>query len=91
VFLGFEKGAERLCNYNCYATSNDVMKIALNAFVTYTGATNPSIFGGNFQYYEWDYGDVAMFALDTRQHRTPWRVPDNPDKTMLGITQKNSA
>lgn len=88
VFLNFEKNAERLCNYNCYATSDDVAKIALNTFVNYLGGTNPSIFGGNFQYYEWDYGDVAMFALDTRQHRTRWKVPDYVDKTMLGIIQK---
>lgn len=88
VFVGFEKGATRLCNYNCYATSSDVAKIALNTFVSYMGGTNPAVYGGNFQYYEWDYGDVAFFALDTRQHRSPWRAADDSDKTMLGIIQK---
>lgn len=33
------------------------------------------------------YGDVDVFLLDNRWHRSPNRAPDGPDKTMYGSAQ----
>ncbi len=40
---------------------------------------------GVFSRFEW--GDVEVFMLDNRYHRTPNRYPDGPDKVMFGKEQ----
>lgn len=41
----------------------------------------PGVFG------QFSWGDVDFFLLDDRFYRTPERLPDSPDKTMLGNEQ----
>jgi alkaline phosphatase D len=38
-------------------------------------------------FYRVSYGDVDLFMLDTRYHRSPNFYPDGPDKKMLGDAQ----
>jgi alkaline phosphatase D len=46
------------------------------------GAEIPGVF------FRWSVGDVDFFLLDGRTHRDPNRLPDGPEKTQLGATQK---
>jgi alkaline phosphatase D len=48
---------------------------------TYGTRDIPGVFG------QFSWGDVDFFLLDDRLYRTPERLPDGPDKTMLGPAQ----
>ena len=48
---------------------------------TYGARDIPGVFG------QFSWGDVDFFLLDDRFYRTPERLPDGPDKTMLGQAQ----
>jgi len=48
---------------------------------TYGARGIPGVFG------QFSWGDVDFFLLDDRFYRTPERLPDGPDKTMLGQAQ----
>jgi hypothetical protein len=41
-------------------------------------------------YFDVDYGNSAFFFLDTRYRRSHNDIPDGPNKTMLGSTQKQN-
>lgn len=40
-------------------------------------------------WFSFSYGDVDFFLLDTRYFRDPARMPDGPEKSLLGTTQRN--
>jgi alkaline phosphatase D len=48
---------------------------------TYGAGDIPGVFG------QFSWGDVDFFLLDDRFYRTPERLPESPDKTMLGREQ----
>ena len=48
---------------------------------TYGARDIPGVFG------QFSWGDVDFFLLDDRFYRTPERLPESPDKTMLGREQ----
>jgi alkaline phosphatase D len=48
---------------------------------TYGTRDIPGVFG------QFSWGDVDFFLLDDRFYRTPERLPESPDKTMLGKEQ----
>lgn len=39
-------------------------------------------------YFRFDVGRVRFLVCDSRSARSPWTVPDNVQKTMLGVSQK---
>jgi phosphodiesterase/alkaline phosphatase D-like protein len=57
------------------------------AWQKYMGGGNPISYPGR-TWFEFDYGDVAFFFPDTRVNRTTIKLPDGPDKTILGSEQK---
>lgn len=66
---------------NRFATESlDVFKTYW-ANPTYGARGIPGVFG------QFSWGDVDFFLLDDRFYRTPERLPDGPDKTMLGREQ----
>ena len=58
------------------------------AYHIYNGASNPQPFRPGVNYYSFSYGDCAFFVMDTRQYRSPNHETDGPEKTMLGIQQR---
>jgi alkaline phosphatase D len=56
-------------------------------FLRYPGAGNPVSFAGNI-YYNFNYGNVGFFVMDTRSFRSPEANADDTNKHMLGLTQE---
>ncbi|KAI9105688.1 PhoD-like phosphatase-domain-containing protein [Phlyctochytrium arcticum] len=55
---------------------------AFQAFNEYAGLTNPHHDANQTAVFDWSYGDVAFFVMDTREFRS------FENQTMLGIEQK---
>ncbi|KAF8590013.1 hypothetical protein K439DRAFT_1382603 [Ramaria rubella] len=96
----FRKVYERLPIFNIYddheifnnfAGQGDILTEpfpnASSAYYAYNGQANydPIMKGGH--YYEFRYGDVAYFVLDTRLYRSGQFVEEGDKKTMLGDQQ----
>jgi alkaline phosphatase D len=58
------------------------------AFEAYQGSANPQPIRAAELYYIVRAGDVELFLLDTRSHRSPNEQRDGEQKTMLGAQQK---
>jgi alkaline phosphatase D len=58
------------------------------AFELYAQAHNPPPVRDGELYFQFQAGEVSVFVLDTRSHRSDPEAADGPDKTMLGETQK---
>lgn len=72
---------------NDHDKTNPIKQEALEIFRLYWPNLSyglPSVPGVFFKY---RYGHVDFFFLDVRYHRDPNRVPDSPEKTMLGKQQ----
>lgn len=53
---------------------------AYDAFRTYNGNAN---YGSTNTYYDFRYGDVAFFVMDTRRYRSDLLNPELPGPSML--------
>lgn len=61
---------------------------AISPFENYHAAANYDPIHKNHYYYDFKYGDVAFFVMDTRKHRTPYaNVSAGDEATMLGDRQ----
>jgi alkaline phosphatase D len=65
---------------------------AVSTWQQYVGNKNPDSFRSSstnniYHYYAFYYGNVAFFVMDTRSFRSPNRMPDSAEKTMLGAEQ----
>lgn len=63
-----------------FANAND-------AFALYNAAGNYDAATQGEHYYDFRYGDVAFFVMDTRKHRSIVDETEEPSRTMLGETQ----
>jgi alkaline phosphatase D len=63
---------------------------AQQAWKEYIGSANPEALEADENYYTFRYGDTAFFVMDTRKHRTPYQLPDDEAKTMLGYNQRDA-
>ena len=54
----------------------------------YVGEGNPDPGVPNRTFYELEYGDSAFAVIDTRGYRTSRELPDNANKSILGLEQK---
>ncbi|KAL1917993.1 uncharacterized protein VTP21DRAFT_3259 [Calcarisporiella thermophila] len=74
---------------NWSSQDDDPMPSAMKAFWEYQGETNANLTRNDgVAYFEYSYGDIGFFFLDTRRYRSPSRDPDDAQKTMLGAEQK---
>lgn len=72
---------------NDHDATNPVKKEALEVFTRYW--VNPT-FGTSDApgvFFTYSYGGIDFFFLDCRYYRDPNKVPDHPQKTLLGATQ----
>ncbi|KIJ27844.1 hypothetical protein M422DRAFT_270945 [Sphaerobolus stellatus SS14] len=60
---------------------------ASSSYNTYNGQANPDPKTKDGLYYDFRYGDVAFFVLDTRLYRSGLNVEEDQKTTMLGETQ----
>jgi alkaline phosphatase D len=58
------------------------------SYEEYQHAHNPEPLRAGDLYYRFVAGDVELFVLDVRSHRSPNDAPDGPGKSMLGPAQK---
>ncbi|EPS97367.1 hypothetical protein FOMPIDRAFT_1052580 [Fomitopsis schrenkii] len=63
-----------------FANAND-------AFALYNAEGNYDAVAQGEHYYDFRYGDVAFFVMDTRKHRSVIAETEEPSRTMLGETQ----
>ncbi|KAH9914716.1 PhoD-like phosphatase-domain-containing protein [Fomitopsis serialis] len=63
-----------------FANAND-------AFALYNAQGNYDSSHSGQHYYDFRYGDVAFFVMDTRRHRSIIEETDEPSRTMLGEQQ----
>ncbi|KAL1920913.1 uncharacterized protein VTP21DRAFT_11548 [Calcarisporiella thermophila] len=73
---------------NWDSRDRDPMTSAMKAFMEYQGLPNGDPLVSDTAYFNYSYGDIAFFFLDTRRYRSPAIEPDTPQKTMLGERQK---
>lgn len=73
------------------ASDPDIMQLydagITNAWKPYVGGGNPLSMDAGQVYFDVDYGDTAMFHMDSRTNRTR---PNTPSSTMLGEKQLQS-
>ena len=62
---------------------------ASSAFETYSANANYDSPSDNVYYYDFRYGDIAFFVMDTRRYRSE-KSEDPLTRTMLGETQLNA-
>jgi alkaline phosphatase D len=60
---------------------------AMSPFKYYHASANYDSMHKGQYYYDFRYGDVAFFVLDTRRHRTPYPAIQEGEATMLGQRQ----
>ncbi|HEX7480745.1 MAG TPA: alkaline phosphatase D family protein [Polyangiales bacterium] len=73
---------------NFWPGKDNLLPIAHEAFSEYVASRDPDpIRAGEF-YFDFAIGDVGIFVLDERSHRSPNTDPDGPNKTMLGAQQR---
>ncbi|GAO46546.1 hypothetical protein G7K_0776-t1 [Saitoella complicata NRRL Y-17804] len=63
---------------------------AMNPWHTYHHSVNPPALGHNQTYYTFTRGDSAFFLMDTRRYRSLNTQVDGPEKTMLGLEQREA-
>lgn len=61
---------------------------ARGAFDGYIGSANPPLRTPSGEQYIFKAGQIEFYVLDTRTYRSLGEMPDGPDKTMLGVEQK---
>jgi alkaline phosphatase D len=71
-----------------YAGQGDRIVPARAAYELFVHAHNPDPIRADELYYSFEAGDVSLFVLDVRSHRSRDRAPDDDDKTMLGKRQR---
>ncbi|EPQ58515.1 hypothetical protein GLOTRDRAFT_91906 [Gloeophyllum trabeum ATCC 11539] len=67
--------------------SIDPYPTAARAYETYLAAANYESAGNDKYYYDFRYGDVAFFVMDTRRYRSDINSEDVESRTMLGDQQ----
>jgi alkaline phosphatase D len=70
------------------AGKGDRYEPARAAYELFEHAHNPDAMRSGELYYGFEAGDVSLFVLDVRSHRSRDRAPDGDDKTMLGKRQR---
>jgi hypothetical protein len=60
---------------------------AADAWKLYNGAANPDARDKGEHYYDFRYGDVAFFVMDTRRYRSDVFTTEEYERTMLGDQQ----
>jgi alkaline phosphatase D len=73
---------------NFWPGKSDRYAPARQAYEIYVQGHNPAALRRGELYYTLRSGDVALFVLDVRSHRSPDDAPDGAAKTMLGAQQK---
>jgi alkaline phosphatase D len=74
---------------NYYAGRSPRYAYARGAFDEYTAARNPPPVRPSELYFATTLGEVDLFVLDVRTHRTSNEAVDGPDKSMLGRAQRD--
>jgi phosphodiesterase/alkaline phosphatase D-like protein len=60
---------------------------ASDAWTLYNGAANPDALTKGEHYFDFRYGDVAFFVMDSRRYRSDVFTTEVEERTMLGETQ----
>jgi alkaline phosphatase D len=60
---------------------------ASDAWTLYNGAANPDAAETGQHYFDFRYGDVAFFVMDTRRFRSDVFTTEVEERTMLGENQ----
>ncbi|KAF3902653.1 hypothetical protein ABW20_dc0105553 [Dactylellina cionopaga] len=60
---------------------------AVDPYKAYQHQVNPPPIRPNSTYYSFNWGPASFFLLDTRRYRSPNKILDGPEKTMLGAAQ----
>jgi alkaline phosphatase D len=60
---------------------------ASDAWALYNGAANPDPRETGEHYFDFRYGDVAFFVMDTRRHRSDVFNTEEEERTVLGERQ----
>jgi alkaline phosphatase D len=60
---------------------------ASGAWTLYNGAANPDALATGEHYFDFRYGDVAFFVMDSRRYRSDVFTTEVEERTMLGESQ----
>lgn len=83
-------GADEDEDVNVSTKEIEALRPASQVWEEYIGSSNPDPLVPGETYHTFRYGDVAFFVMDVRKFRSPYQLPDDEDKTMLGAAQRDA-